>query len=327
MADAIDADRYRACLALMRQSDADSVTQCLLDQLSALPGARSARGFEIYHVRGEPVHVATPVAELVVRDLDTLVPVDSPAWIAAAAEVGGQTCVRALEPAEGAGLLAHVGVEEGRLRFVEIAGDERLAEHRRFIEDLIVYYASLRALYDRFARDPLTGLLNRQTFETRLAQVMASARVNITREQVPSAWLAIIDLDHFKRINDKYGHLYGDEVLIAFGQLMRQAFRYSDLLFRYGGEEFVVIFTGTETDGVRAALDRFRSRIAAHAFPGGPEVTCSIGYTRIDPDMLPCDIAERADRALYAAKRAGRNRVVASSDDAAKAPRKAIELS
>ena len=320
-------DRYRACLALTRQSDADALTQCLLDELAALPGARGARGYEIYHVRGEPVRAGMPVADLVVRDLDTLVPVEPPGWIEAAAEMGGPTCVRALDGGDRSGLLAHVGADEGRLRFVEIVGDRRLRDHQAFVEDVIVCYASLCALYDRFARDSLTGLLNRQTFDTRLVHVMASARVNITREQVASAWLAIIDLDHFKRINDRFGHLYGDEVLIAFAGLMRQAFRYSDLLFRYGGEEFVVIIAGTDAEGVRAALERFRSTVAGHEFPGRPAVTCSIGFTRIDPDMLPRDVAERADRALYAAKRAGRNRVVGGDDDTLTRPVTESELS
>jgi len=118
-----------------------------------------------------------------------------------------------------------------------------------------------------------------------------------------------LDIDHFKRINDTFGHLYGDEVLLLMANLMRQSFRRSDLLFRYGGEEFVVVLKTHLPNDSWNVLDRFRQTVALYQFPQVGQVTVSIGFTQIRDSEMPATIIERADRALYYAKDHGRNQM------------------
>lgn len=175
------------------------------------------------------------------------------------------------------------------------------------------------ALLDKFERDALTGLLNRQSFDYRFEDLLARYRDNPRRMRVGSMpWLAIADIDHFKRINDTFGHLYGDEILLLFSRIMRQAFRFDDLLFRYGGEEFVVILNNTDQQGVECALERFRRAVEEYRFPmfglgADPyagRVTVTIGWVGVHPHELPINLLHKADRALYFAKDAGRNRAI-----------------
>ena len=172
--------------------------------------------------------------------------------------------------------------------------------------------------------DTLTGMLNRKTFDENLDRVLASVHEAEAEPEQPNhqgaeqrhlppepgmIWLAVMDIDHFKRINDGFGHIIGDEVLILLAQLMRDSFRLHDQLFRFGGEEFVaVIRTGSDEDAARV-LERFRERVAEHAFPLVGQVTISIGYTLVDPLDTPTELVARADSALYHAKQNGRNQV------------------
>jgi diguanylate cyclase (GGDEF)-like protein len=126
--------------------------------------------------------------------------------------------------------------------------------------------------------------------------------------------MGALDIDHFKRVNDTYGHLMGDEVLLRFAQNMQQHFRYTDFLFRFGGEEFIVLLTNTNAQGARQAFERFRSVISNFDFPSVGRVTVSIGYTRIEPGNLPTTLVDWSDRALYHAKEHGRDQVVAYDD-------------
>ena len=119
----------------------------------------------------------------------------------------------------------------------------------------------------------------------------------------------MFDIDHFKRINDSFGHLFGDEVLLLFAERMRSCFRAQDKLFRFGGEEFVVMIRHVREDHVRGVFERFRRSIERYDFPQVGQVTCSVGYTRIDPAYTPAELLGRADAALYYAKEHGRNRV------------------
>ena len=119
----------------------------------------------------------------------------------------------------------------------------------------------------------------------------------------------MVDLDHFKRINDQFGHLYGDEVLLLLARIMRDSFRHQDKVFRFGGEEFVVVLKAVSEDEVRAALERFRVAVATYPFPQVGQVTASIGYTRIHADDTIPEIVGRADEALYVAKDNGRDQI------------------
>lgn len=118
-----------------------------------------------------------------------------------------------------------------------------------------------------------------------------------------------MDIDHFKKINDNYGHLFGDEVLLRVADLMRQSFRNHDKLFRFGGEEFVVMLRNVGEDNVQTIFDRFRVAVEGHDFPRVGQVRCSVGYSRIDPRLSPAELLGRADEALYYSKEHGRNQV------------------
>jgi diguanylate cyclase (GGDEF)-like protein len=154
-------------------------------------------------------------------------------------------------------------------------------------------------------RDQLTGLLNRQAFTQTYLQMASTAAEQLGHE----LWLAILDIDHFKRVNDSYGHLLGDEVLLRFARVMESAFRYNDRLFRFGGEEFLVLMR-TDEAGAGIALERFRAAVESYDFPVVGRVTVSVGYARAGAGSLAPDLVDIADQALYQAKHDGRNRVV-----------------
>lgn len=182
-------------------------------------------------------------------------------------------------------------------------------QQRAFVEGLFTIYANQVALLDAKERDALTSLLNRQTLAPTLDAVIGFYRARPRSASGSQSWLCMLDIDHFKSVNDRFGHLYGDEVLLHFARLMERCFRHTDFLFRFGGEEFVVILNSCDAGGAAIALERFRAEVEAYAFPSGP-LTVSVGYTVIDPTSPPNSLIEFADRALYRAKNGGRNQVV-----------------
>ncbi|UUL82608.1 GGDEF domain-containing protein [Sphingomonas qomolangmaensis] len=158
-------------------------------------------------------------------------------------------------------------------------------------------------------RDPLTGLPNRRAFEAAFAQALAEGR---------SACIAICDVDHFKTVNDRFGHAVGDRVLRAIGQTLEQTCS-GHLVARYGGEEFALLFYGPLDDGIatvdaaRLEVARKRYRLRESDAPLG-EITISAGVTPLTRDDRAADAFQRADRLLYAAKDAGRNQVLTDSN-------------
>jgi len=169
----------------------------------------------------------------------------------------------------------------------------------------------LNKLYEASVRDALTGTYNREHFEERLKVEVAYARRHNT---VVS--LVMFDLDHFKKINDNYGHPAGDAALIYVSQRVQKGLRTEDVFARYGGEEFAVILRGIDLEGSRRVGERLRSTVAAtpvefdgKTFP----VTMSVGCATLSdcPEPSTTALVAIADRRLYAAKHGGRNRVVA----------------
>lgn len=169
-----------------------------------------------------------------------------------------------------------------------------------------------RLLRSLLERDGLTGLLTHSALFERVAAVASEAR----RRHEPAAWI-MIDVDHFKQVNDGYGHATGDRVLRALGALLRRRLRQSDILGRYGGEEFAVVLRGIGVDDGRRLAERLREEFAAlrHEAPDGSpiRVTFSAGVAGFRPSEDAKDWSRRADVCLYAAKGAGRNRVVAEA--------------
>jgi two-component system cell cycle response regulator len=160
--------------------------------------------------------------------------------------------------------------------------------------------------------DPLTGLYNRRYLDTHLQSSVARAAAT----EKPLCVL-IFDIDHFKGINDSYGHDAGDDVLKDFCERLRRGVRGIDLVARYGGEEFVLVMPETDAAFAATVAERLRHDVEKDLFVtrGGAKiaVTVSIGLAESQPTDTAEQLFRRADKALYAAKRAGRNRVVASA--------------
>jgi len=180
----------------------------------------------------------------------------------------------------------------------------------RLINGVLRLLSNHLAVLDYGQRDTLTGLLNRRTFDQTFDKIVERNRI-LARDSgvVAPCWFAIADIDRFKSINDRYGHLFGDDVLLLVARLMRQAFRGADQLFRFGGEEFVVVLETVQRENAEAALERFRRRVAEHLFPQVGQVTISIGYTQIGGSDPAVNCFDRADAALYYAKEHGRNQL------------------
>lgn len=174
-----------------------------------------------------------------------------------------------------------------------------------------VYLNFTRLLFDS-EKDTLTGLYNRKRLERRLEEITA-AHLNSRRQEDRTGqgdYLALLDLDHFKKVNDEHGHLIGDEVLIIFANILQESLRDSDMSFRYGGEEFIVLLQDVTREHAQATLERIRRNVEKNSFPQVGTVTISTGFSAIDCQAQPASqsIAE-ADRALYYAKGHGRNQV------------------
>jgi len=155
--------------------------------------------------------------------------------------------------------------------------------------------------------DGVTGIFNRRYFELRIAEEMArSTRHGLTFSVI------MVDIDHFKQLNDEYGHLLGDEVLRQVSAILTQQLRKSDVLSRFGGEEFAIITPETDLDSALAVADKLRRVVESWHFPGvARPVTISAGVAEFPAQGgTRDDLVKSADEALYAAKQAGRNRVV-----------------
>jgi diguanylate cyclase (GGDEF)-like protein len=152
--------------------------------------------------------------------------------------------------------------------------------------------------------DALTGVMNRRAF-------LKYARREITRatRYGHNLSLVFLDIDHFKQVNDTYGHSTGDEVIKTFVDTVRKRIRDTDLISRWGGEEFIVMAPETDLEGVQNFAESVRERVAATEYPGVGHVTCSLGVAQWKPGETFEVFCSRADVALYEAKKTGRNRV------------------
>ncbi|WP_313313315.1 GGDEF domain-containing protein [Pulveribacter sp.] len=193
---------------------------------------------------------------------------------------------------------------------LEITQPKAFTRHQRdVIAGVYLVYQNYQSLLDYSERDALTGLLNRKTFDEQFARQPGVESWDARQDpEVPGQWLAVVDIDHFKLVNDRFGHLYGDEVLILVANRLRSLFRSQDRIFRFGGEEFVVLLRSATLAQARMALERLRSTIEAHEFPQIGHITVSIGFAAAQGGA-PVEVIGRADQALYFAKEHGRNQV------------------
>ena len=160
--------------------------------------------------------------------------------------------------------------------------------------------------------DTLTGANNRAAMDE-----MLEREIELSHRHKSAMSLLMFDLDHFKQINDNYGHSTGDDVLRECVECANQALRGTDILFRFGGEEFVVILPGVNVTGATLAAERLRGIIEKHVFnsrQGTVPVTVSIGTASLTLQDTAASLIDRADHALYTAKNAGRNRIACSEE-------------
>ena len=153
--------------------------------------------------------------------------------------------------------------------------------------------------------DVLTGLNNRSLLEQSLEQA-----IHHNRRYKTSMTMLMIDLDHFKKVNDIFGHAIGDDVLKQASILMQHNFRAPDIIFRIGGEEFLVLLNGSDTSNSKMIAERLRQSIEAYAFVPNHKVTASIGVCELKAHNTPKDWMSQCDERLYVAKVNGRNKVV-----------------
>jgi len=184
-----------------------------------------------------------------------------------------------------------------------------------YLQFLFHFYCHQLQMLQGTYRDALTGLYNRRAFNEKILQLLDRSNNHQRRAMnfSPTVYV-MLDIDHFKSINDSRGHLFGDEVLLLLAQLMTESFREHDLLFRYGGEEFAMVLMDVTEEQAQLSLDRFREKIAAYNFPSVEQVTVSIGYTRFDKSLSMDELIGQADNALYYCKTTTRNAVHSYQD-------------
>jgi len=197
-----------------------------------------------------------------------------------------------------------------------------ISDKTELIENIIKIYGNYLTILTESELDKLTGLFNRRTFDRKLGRLLqtqsrkkelylATASNKERRESDTSshAWLVVLDLDNFKTINDTYGHVYGDEILLTLSQKMKEFFRNTDLLFRFGGDEFVIVLEPVTYKNASLTLDSFRKMISEIEFPLIGKITISAGFATITEKDYAPTVLNRADKALYHAKKCGRNSV------------------
>jgi diguanylate cyclase (GGDEF)-like protein len=235
-------------------------------------------------------------------------------------------------------------LDDGSQLFLRRLGDEwaLISRLNRPSHEDVRLVGSFCRLYENFLgvlreaeRDRLTGLLNRRSFDYWLDRITTAGLTDAPPPQPRKSnaqrgplcwWLALFDVDHFTRINDHYGHLYGDEVLLLLSRITRSCFRGEDRCFRYGGEEFAVLLARNDEQGTLTALERLRQRIEQHLFPQVGRVTVSVGAASLSPGTAASVAIDRADRALYEAKRGGRNRTILAAQAEAAVPAQATTV-
>lgn len=208
-------------------------------------------------------------------------------------------------------------VEQGVWGLLEVASEAPLDEGANVrLAALLQTYQNVLGLLDYGEKDALTELLNRKTFDGAFFKATSTAHgadiADDRRSPMDGGqyWLAVLDIDHFKRVNDSCGHLIGDEVLLLVARIMRNSFRYHDQLYRFGGEEFVILMRCRDAKDAAQALERLRHNVQSYAFPQVGSITVSLGFSVLQPHDTPGAAFGRADKAVYHAKSHGRNQVV-----------------
>jgi diguanylate cyclase (GGDEF)-like protein len=208
-------------------------------------------------------------------------------------------------------------------QFLIINLEKKIAKENAYIlSGILSIYSNFIKLLNESQTDELTGLANRKTFDSAISSVFNAypqeyekiederrAPNEIIVKEQHKYWLVIIDIDDFKRVNDEFGHLYGDEILIHLAQIIRSNFRNEDLQFRFGGEEFVILLSASNQMECMQILERFRRNVEEYQFPNLDTVTVSIGVVEFKKETFHITSIDYADQALYQSKRSGKNQI------------------
>jgi diguanylate cyclase (GGDEF)-like protein len=303
----------KSCSTILLAFPVDHVAILLLEEQSLYLRAQKGRLTLRFPERGEipagaglthrAVDSGRPVVE---NDVTTVT-----GYVAGFAETKSEMCLPLISQGETIGVLALESARAGAFTPNDVQPLESVADICATAIQNARYFDRVRHM--AYA-DGLTGIFNRRYFEMRIAEEMERAR-----RYDNALALIMVDLDHFKRLNDEFGHLLGDEVLRQVTTLFGQNLRKSDIVCRYGGEEFVLLMPQTTVEQATAAAEKLRKAIETWSFPGVAwPVTISSGVSSFPADGDSRDaLVSAADRALYAAKQGGRNRVVVASREAA----------
>ena len=299
-------------IGLTAQSSRAALTQHFVDILNNIYNPRS-----IALYRPEQGHLITPKRDQElgsVRVFDYLTAPDQPAL--PLNEIRGAfTCAAEDKPvvSHGTGQTTSyfpVHASGGVCEILAIVHDSDSLHNQELLGTLLTLFENLIHIFNQAEHDGLTSLFNRKAFDKTITQVHIEERQRyLDKSSQHCIYLAMIDIDHFKKVNDQFGHLYGDEILIEFSRLLEQSLRRQDWIFRYGGEEFAAIIEDISPQHIETVLNRFREKVAQHKFAFSRKVTISIGCARIEPGGAPPLTVDKADKALYYSKQHGRNRV------------------
>jgi diguanylate cyclase (GGDEF)-like protein len=203
------------------------------------------------------------------------------------------------------GLVVLVAILHGRVEVVNLATIIVTVGLVNLFAYIFSYRTGIqtRRLHTAAERDFLTGVGNRRALDRRLAEYAQERRPQ------PESSLLLLDLDHFKQVNDQHGHAAGDKVLVRLAELMQRHTRSSDRIFRYGGEEFAIIANGARLNAAASLAETLRSAVASTTLLEQHPITVSIGVAYMDKSQTPEQWLALADKMLYAAKQGGRNAV------------------
>ncbi len=305
-----------AIVALTCQREAHGLTASLIDSLCQHVRADRFRLLAVSHFNNDADFDAGSMQGAVVRDwldpLSTPIPIRLDKDLLACARTKDRIS-RKLSGTGGRRLILPIFGVSNVSAMLVIEGMREVGNEDEVLARLLQIFSNQLYLLSRNELDGLTGLHNRQSFDERIKHLVLNAGHDERRAPSSIAAqhnsLALLDIDHFKMVNDKFGHLYGDEVLVQFSRLLSRSFRHQDMMFRYGGEEFALVLVGMTSAAAMPALESFRQALEAYEFPQIGCKTVSIGVADISPGESVDTIINRADKALYYVKQNGRNQV------------------
>lgn len=324
---------FQSVIELTEQRDLDSLEYCLLGTLVELLGCDEASILKVFDLSLREVEVSLRIEvsssgkqhpQYMWHTDDGFIPVD--AQINAC--ITTHQLRHRLDSSKRFRLTIPICKGKDVIALLQVIHHADLTAQLGMITGFVKIYENYLYILSESERDKLTGLLNRRSFDNKLSRLLrrlASDHADTRNEAVVErrhdnrddhlpAWLCIVDVDHFKEVNDTYGHVYGDEVLLCLAQMMQAFFRQSDLLFRFGGEEFVIVLSPMSKAHAHAKLEQFRQRVSQYQFPLVKDLTVSIGYLEIHQHDYPATVLDNADKAMYHAKQNGRNQIRCYTD-------------